>query len=437
MLNAIWLALVVGSVLWAGFTGRMEALQKGMLDGAKSAIDLVLGLVGIMAFFLGLMRIARDGGLLLAVSRALAPLLRRLFPDVPPDHPAMGAMIMNLASNMLGLGNAATPFGLKAMVELERLNARPGVATDAIVLFVVINATVIHLFPLGTIAVRAGAGSVTPAAIWIPTLLATLASCTTAVGAHFLLRGLPRYRAERFPIREGAPSPAATAVMAEVPEVPGPKEPPAPASPVARLVILGVALGFVTALVLFVLRAGRPPLDVLTDVASNWLLPGVVVALVLVGLAGRVRVYEAAVEGAKEALEVAARIAPFLVVILVAVAMFRASGLLDLLISVVDPVTSRIGFPAEALPMAILRPLSGSGAFGVMSEILKSQGPDSFVGMLVSTLQGSTETTFYVLAVYFGAAGVKDGRHALACCLLGDLAGFAMATAACHLFFSA
>jgi len=167
------------------------------------------------------------------------------------------------------------------------------------------------------------------------------------------------------------------------------------------------------------------------------LLPAVVVTLVLVGLAGGVKVYESAVAGAKEALEVSVRIIPFLVVILAAVAMFRASGLLELVIALLDPLTSRIGFPAEALPMALLRPLSGSGAFGVMSEILKSQGPDSFVGMLVSTLQGSTETTFYVLAVYFGAAGIKEGRHALACCLMGDLAGFAAATAACHLFFAA
>jgi spore maturation protein SpmB len=204
-----------------------------------------------------------------------------------------------------------------------------------------------------------------------------------------------------------------------------------------RAIAWGFALALLATLVLHVARSmSTLPADAIAkDVLSNWLLPILVASLVLYGFVAGVRVYDAAVEGAREALEVGVRIVPFLVVILVAVAMFRASGALDFLIAWIHPVTSLVGFPAEALPMALLRPLSGSGAFGVMSEALRTHGPDSFVGMLVSTLQGSTETTFYVLAVYFGAARVRNGRHCLAVCLLGDLAGFFAATASCHAFF--
>lgn len=435
MLNGIWLALILVSVLCAAFTGRMEALQQKALEAAGDAVRLVIGLVGVMAFFLGLMRVARDGGLLLAVARWLRPLMRRLFPEVPPEHPAMGAMIMNLASNVLGLGNAATPFGLKAMTELDRLNPRPGVATDAMVLFLAINATSVAILPLGTIAVRAAAGSTAPASILVPTLLATTASTLAAVAVHFALRRRARFRYESLPPVPGLP-PAAAAPDA-VPEVPGPTEiPPAP-PPGIRAVILAFAILLVAALVLHVAEAlgSGSAADVTRDVLSTWLLPALIAFFLLVGLRGRVRVYEAAVEGAREGLEVAVRIVPFLVVILVAVAMFRASGALDLVVGALDPLTSRLGVPAEALPMALLRPLSGSGAFGVMSEILKTHGPDSFIGVLVSTFQGSTETTFYVLAIYFGAARVREGRHALAACLSGDVVGFVTATAACHAFY--
>ena len=434
LLNAIWLGLILASVLCAAFGGRMELLQQRALESAKEAVELVIGLVGVMAFFLGLMRVAREGGLLLAVSRALRPLMHRLFPEVPPDHPAMGAMILNLASNVLGLGNAATPFGLKAMVELDRLNPHPGVATDSMVLFLAINATSVSLLPLGTAAVRAAAGSTAPFSIWVPTLIATTASTVTAVAVAFLLRGSRRYAPRPLPADEIAQAPEA-APLAE-PVLPGPSEIPPP-TPLARLVAWGFALAFAMALALAVRRglAAGSAGDLAKSLLSSWLLPPLIAFLLLVGLRGRVRVYEAAVEGAREGLDVALRIAPFLIVILVAVAMFRASGALDLLIAALDPVTSRLGVPAEALPMALLRPLSGSGAFGVMSEILKAQGPDSFVGQLVSTYQGTTETTFYVLAVYLGAARVRDGRHALAACLAGDVAGFAAATAACHLFF--
>lgn len=435
MLNGIWLALILGSILCAAFTGRMDVLQQKALESAGDAVKLVIGLVGVMAFFLGLMRVARDGGLLLVVARALEPLMRRLFPEVPRDHAAMGAMIMNLASNVLGLGNAATPFGLKAMTELDRLNPRPGVASDAMVLFLAINATSVAILPLGTIAVRAAAGSTAPASILVPTLIATTTSTLTAVGMHFLLRRRRRFRIERFAAVE---PPAPAAIAGGAPEIPGPAQMPPPPGRGVQLLLLAFTLALAGALVLHVVTAlaTAGPGDVAREVLSSWLLPALIAAFLGVGLRGGVRVYESAVEGAREGLEVAVRIVPFLVVILVAVAMFRASGALDVLIAVIDPVTSRLGVPAEALPMALLRPLSGSGAFGVMSEILKTHGPDSFIGVLVSTYQGSTETTFYVLAVYFGAARVREGRHALAACLAGDVAGFVAATAACHVFFA-
>jgi spore maturation protein SpmA len=435
VLNWIWLSLILGAVVCAAFTGQMPAVSEAAFESAKSAVQLVIGLAGFMIFMLGMMNIARDAGLMRVIARALAPILRRLFPDIPLEHPAMGAMVMNMATNILGLGNAATPFGLKAMAELNRLNRLPGVATDPMVLFLAINTSAITLMaPTGTMAVRSAAGSASPAAIWIPTLIATICSTCAAVSAYYLLRGRARFRAQ--PLADAA----AVEPAMPVPELPEIEQDDAPRRPLglARWLLVGGVL------VLLVLGLGQgvaelvretSPGGALKQVAEYWLIPLLFAALLLVGISGRVRVYESMVAGAREGLDVVVRIVPYLVAILVAVAMFRASGALDLLIAVLDPITSRVGFPAEALPMALMRPLSGSGALGVMAEILEVHGPDSFVGMLSSTLMGSTETTFYVLTIYCGAAGVRDVRHALPCCLIGDLAGAIGATAACHLFF--
>ncbi len=435
MLNWIWLALILGSVVYGGLTGHMQAVSDAVFEGVRGAVDTVFKLVGVMVFMLGLMRVARDGGLLRAVARALSPLMHRLFPDVPPDHPAMGAMIMNFATNVLGLGNAATPFGLKAMVELDRLNPRPGVATDAMAMFLAINASSITLMPpTGTVAIRAAAGSADPFAIWIPTLFATTCSTIAAIAAIYALRlrqrSLPEPSAERVESRPEGP-------LADVPDEIAEEGPKEPAGPARRALVLGVlfALGAGLALHATDLLATLPPGEAAKTLTSAWLFPLLIAALLLVGVAGRVPVYESMVAGAREGLEVAVRIVPFLVAILAAVAMFRASGALGLLVQTLDPVTSLVGFPGEALPMALLRPLSGSGAFGVMAEIVNTQGPDSFVGNLVCTLQGTTETTFYVLTLYFGAAGVRNMRYTLAACLIADAAGLAGATAACHFFF--
>ena len=438
MLNWVWLGLILGGVVYAALTGHMQAVSDEIYASAKHAVELVIGLTGIMIFMLGVMRVARDGGLLRWIARMLAPLLRRMFPEVPADHPAMSAMVMNFAANIFGLGNAATPFGLKAMVELNKLNPLPGVATNPMVLFLAINTSAITLMPpTGTVAVRAAAQSADPFGIWIPTLIATTCSTLAAVGAFYLLRGRRMFAAQPLADAE-EPTPD----LLDAPEVPNEVEvlgtgPTVPMESWRKLLIAAVLLvvGVGLALEVRELLASSPLLEVVRDVVRAWLFPLLIAALLLIGLGGRVRVYESAIAGAREGLEVAVRIVPYLVAILVAVAMFRASGALDLLIRLLDPLTSLIGIPGEVLPMALLRPLSGSGAFGVMSEILTTYGPDSFVGYLASTLQGSTETTFYVLTLYCGAAGIRDVRHALIACLTGDLAGLLGATAACHLFF--
>ncbi len=436
-LNAVWLFLLLSAVLVAAFTGRMEPLYQSLLEAPGDAVQLVIGLVGGMVLFLGFMNVAREGGLLAWLARLLAPIMRRLFPDVPTDHPAMGAMILNLASNMMGLGNAATPFGLKAMVELEKLNDRPGVASDSMALFLAINTSAVTVLPpLGTIFVREAAGSADPFSIWIPTLIATIGSTTAAVCACLVLRRIPFFHPPATPA-PGADAEADTdAADIADPDLtlPAPSE---PMSGPRRLLVVGVSLALGAALVLEVVGIANGSIADRTarDLVSAWLLPLLVTAFLLIGVAGRVKVYESAVAGGREGLAVAVRIVPFLIAILAAVAAFRASGALDLLIGFLDPVTSRVGLPGEALPMALLRPLSGSGAFGVMSEILTAHGPDSFIGLLVSTFQGSTETTFYVLAIYYGAARVRFGRYTLAACLAGDIAGVVTATIVCHAFF--
>jgi spore maturation protein SpmA len=433
MMNAIWLGLVVASIITAAFTGTMEAVSNASIESAKSAVTLALGLIGVMAFWLGLMRVVQEGGLLHALARALRPLMARLFPDVPPDHPAMSAMIMNIATNMLGLGNAATPFGIKAMMELNRLNPVPGVATDAMVLFLAINTSNVALAPLGVIALRASLGSANAAGIWLPTLFAT--SCSTLVAiatAKLLQRVVP-------PITAYAPvAGVAAAAPADLPtgdDVGRDR----PTSPLGCAAALGVVAAIIVGLIAH-LRAGLADgstlADLLRNAASHWLLPVLIALMLMYGVAKRVAVYDAMITGAKEGFQVAVRIIPFLVAIVVAAGMFRASGLLGLIVRAIGPITGAVGFPAEALPMAILRPLSGSGAYAVMAEIMQANGPDSYVGYLVSTLQGSTETTFYVLAVYFGAVAISRVRHAVACGLAADLAGYAGAVAAVHWLLS-
>ncbi len=436
MLNWVWLGMILISIVYGAFSGHMADVSMAISDGAKQAFELVLGLVGGMVFMLGIMKVAFDGGLRDIIARALAPVLRRLFPDIPADHPAMAAMVMNMACNLMGLGNAATPFGIKAMSELAKINQYPGAASNAMVLFLAINTSSINLFPpTGTVFVRAAAGSADPFVIWIPTLIATFCSTVGAVTFYYLLRRLPVFKHEPVADSQAVDAASSAFEMEEV-EIPAPKE-FAPMGPRRTFVVVSVCLaaGIGMCVDAFTQMFDKSSADVFFSVVNAWSFPLLIGGLLLFGYARGVRVYESMVEGAKEGLTVSARIVPYLVAILTAVAMFRASGALDFLIGLLNPVTSPLGVPAEVLPMALLRPFSGSGAFGIMSETLTAHGPDTFIGYLTSTLQGSTETTFYVLAVYFGAAGISQGRHTLPACLAGDFAGFCGAVMACHLFF--
>jgi len=399
----------------------MLALGNGMVESAKGAVTLALGLVGVMAFFLGLMKVAEAGGLLLIIARLLRPLLVRLFPDVPADHPAMGAMIMNLSANALGLGNAATPFGIRAMQALDTLNPHKGTASNSMALFLAINTSSVTLLPTGVIALRAAAGSADPAGILPTTLFATLCSTAVAIVSCKLYQRFWASAAAVTPAGSGVETPATTAA----PEVTLPEAPaagyPAWVSTLALLALVGLI----------------PVAVVAGATLGPWIIPGLAVLLLGFGVARRVRVYECFVDGARDGFEVAVRIIPYLVAILVAVGMFRASGAMDYVVGAIGGFTAAVGLPAEALPMALLRPLSGSGAYGVLAATLDNPatGPDTYVGYLVSTLQGSTETTFYVLAVYFGAVQVRRVRHALAAGLTADLAGIAGAVIACLYLF--
>jgi spore maturation protein SpmA len=439
VLNGIFFVLIAGSVLTAAFTGTMPRVTEASLAAARSAVELAISLIGQMALWLGFFGIVREGGLMRSIARGLRPLMRRLFPDVPEDHPAMGPMILNLAANMLGLGNAATPFGLKAMAELNTLNRHPGVATNPMALFLAINAAGVAILPLGAVAVRAALGSKDPAGIVLPSFLSTFSAAATAVVVAKLLERRPRFAPERYAVSAGGPEPTPrkepdAAALAAAEKL---AEAHAPATPARRLFALVVLVAFVVAVVQAArgLSASHTGFEVFRSFMSQWLLPFLMLVIVLFGVARKVKVYEVFVVAAKEGFQIAVTIIPFLIAILVGIAMFRASGAMDALARLLAPLTSRVGFPVEALPMALIKPLSGTGALGVMSETMKTYGPDSFIGYLVCLLNAGTDTTFYVLAVYFGSVQVRVLRHTLVACLSADLAGYIAATALCHLFF--
>jgi len=397
----------------------MATLAAGMIEKAADAVTLSIGLVGVMALFLGLMKVAEEGGLLAIIARTVRPLMVHLFPDVPANHPAMGAMILNMSANALGLGNAATPFGIRAMQELDKLNPHKGTATNAMALFLAINTSSVTLLPTGVIALRAAAGSTDPAGILPTTLVATICSTTIAILAAKLYQ-----RFSAIPAPTALQDPAPEATPAATPEVLPEMADDSYPGWVSALVLVGIA--------------GLVPLTIIWGKAiSPWIIPGLMVLLLGFGFLRGVRIYEAFVDGARDGFKVAVRIIPYLVAILVAVGMLQASGTMALLVDAAGPITAAFGLPPEALPMAVLRPLSGSGAYGILAAIIQDPaiGPDSYTGYLVSTFQGSTETTFYVLAVYFGAVQIRRVRHALAAALTADIAGIAAAIAICLLLF--
>ena len=407
-MNAVFFWIVALSVIFAGLTGTPAEVGKEALDASKSAITLAIGLVGYMMLFLGLVKVVEEAGGLKFLARIIRPVLVRLFPDVPPDHPAMGAMVMNIAANALGLGNAATPFGLKAMKELNTLNKEEGTATNAMILFLAINTSGLALLPTGMIGLRNHFGSADPAAIFPTTLVAT--ACSTLVGV-LVAKWLSRRRMFAAPEAQLAADAELAASR--------PKEGLADLVP---LLLFGAGL---VGMVLAVYHLG--------EAASAWIMPALILGMLTVGYVRRVKVYEVFVVGAKEGFSLAVMIMPYLVAILAAVGMFKKSGGLAKLVSFLEPVTSLIGMPGEVLPLALMRPLSGSGAFGITSSLVETHGADSLIGTLATTMNGSTDTTFYVLAVYFGSVGVSRIRHAVPAGLAADITGALAAVLAVRL----
>lgn len=399
-MNIVFYGLVLASFLSALLFSTPAEVGKAALDSAKSAVELAIGLVGYIALFLGLMKVVEEAGGLRFMARLIQPVLVRLFPDVPPDHPAMGAMVMNLAANALGLGNAATPFGLKAMKELNELNAEKGTATNAMVLFLAINTSGLALLPTGIIGLRALNGSADPAAIFPTTLMATGISTACGIIGAILLSRLPFFRSAPAQVEADLAVRQARQVSTSF---------------VGDVLPLAAFLGLLFGLVAVVYRFG--------EAASAWILPGLILLMLTVGVVRGVKVYEVFVVGAREGFALAVGIIPYLVAILSAVGMLRKSGGLEAVTGFLGQFTGPLGLPAEALPLALLRPLSGSGSFGITAELVQTHGPDSYIGNLVSTMNGSTETTFYVLAVYFGSVGVTRLRHAVPAGLFADLMG--------------
>lgn len=384
----------------------MKKVTNDSIGIAGTAVEIALGLIGIMAMWLGVMKVAEQAGLIKIIASWLRPVTKRLFPEVPPDHPAVGSMVMNISANMLGLGNAATPFGLKAMEELESLNPNKGTATNSMVTFLAINTAGMTIIPATAIAIRAAAGSADPTIIIATSLFGSTCATITGVTVAKLF--------EKFPIgKNGFGSWLKSNIKFLVTVI-----------SLISILILTFTTGLSSSIASFF--SFLPPnfFKDLIQIVSTLAIPFFIFVFIGYGALKKVKVYEQFVEGAKEGFNVAIRIIPYLVAMLVAIAIFRAGGAMDnWLIPLLRIVTDPIGMPAEALPMALMRPLSGSGSLGVMAEIISVHGADSFIGILVSTFFGSSETTFYVLAVYFGSVNIKNTRHALAAGLMADVAG--------------
>ncbi|CAN5528143.1 hypothetical protein BH09VER1_BH09VER1_22830 [soil metagenome] len=475
MLNWIWLGLLLISVFLGAISGQLNEITSAGFAAAKSAVmDLALPLAGVWAIWLGIMRLAEKSNLVEILARFLRPVMRRLFPEVPPEHPAMGAMILNMASNMLGLGNSATPMGLRAMQHLESLNPRPGVATNSMCTFLAINTSSIQLIPATTVGILAAKGAMHPTSIIGTSFVATLCATGVAIITVKFLEKLPFFA---LPPMEG---PISRQKVAE--ETPSNQSSPPPVTPLGA-VILSAALLFFA--LIFVLFAFAPEAFVTLASAVRWFLatgtmfpdyslnghevahhhgalrylfstdwltkhwfaravetisllaiPFVLTMFPLYAMARKVPVYEEFVEGAKEAFQVAIRVIPYLVAILTAIGMFRASGGIALLNSWLRPFFSILHFPPELLPLALIRPLSGSGSNGVFMDLVNTYGPDSLIAQMGGTIMGSSETTFYVLAVYFGSVAIRKTRHAVAAGLAADIAGVTASVIICNLLLA-
>jgi spore maturation protein SpmA len=459
MLNLVWVALLLAGVLCAAFTGRFDALNQGALNAAKSAVmDIALPLVGVMALWLGMMRLAERAGLVQMLGRIIRPIMGRLFPEIPADHPAMGAMMMNISANMLGVSNAATPLGLKAMAHLNDLNQRKGVATNAMCTFLALNTSSIQLIPATAINVLAINGSKNPTAIVGSTLIATGIATLAAIFFVKLLERVGPFRWERQP--DVAPAQDLPAENSQ-----GSSVAAAGAASIPRLrgwAIIAISLLVALFAVTLALRAfpylinswfpnfsipGNPansvnwPTGFLDAIAiflralSPLAIPFLLAFFPLYALGKGISVYSEFVEGAKEGFQVAIRIIPYLVGMLVAIGVFRESGALDLLKTGLAPLLNAVQIPTDLLPMIMMRPLSGSGSIAILGDLVKQFGPDNLLSYMAATIYGSAETTFYVVAVYFGSVGITRTRHSIPAGLLADLVGVIAAVMVCRWLF--
>ncbi len=408
VLNYIWIAFFVLAFIVATirlvFFGDAEVFPdiiNSTFASSKSAFEISLGLTGVLALWMGIMRIGEQGGVIALFSRVLSPLFSRLFPDIPKGHPVTGSIFMNMAANMLGLDNAATPLGLKAMEGLQELNPKKDTATNPMIMFLVINTSGLTLIPISIMVYRAQLGAAQPTDVFVPILIATFISTLAGIIAVALYQRINLLNR-------------------------------------TILLFLGGATLFIAGIIWFFSTLSQDQIDLYSTTFANVFLFVIIIGFIAAGIRKKVNVYDAFIEGAKEGFTTAVRIIPYLVAILVAIGVFRASGCMDYLTQGIASLVEMCGLNSDfvgALPTALMKPLSGSGARGLMVDAMSTYGADSFVGRLACIFQGSTDTTFYILAVYFGSVGVAKTRHAVPCGLLADLAGILAAIFVCYLFF--
>ena len=408
VLNYIWIAFfliafVIGlaRLVFMGDTEVFPAMMNSTFSSAKTAFEISLGLTGVLSLWLGVMKIGERGGVVNALARVLSPVFTKLFPDIPKGHPATGSIFMNIAANMLGLDNAATPLGLKAMEQLQSLNKKKDTATNPMIMFLVLNTSGLTIIPVSILVYRAQLGAAQPTDVFIPILIATFFSTLAGVIATSLYQRINLLNRTMLLTLGGM-----------------------------SLAVAAIIWGFGS--------MDKERMNLVSTSAANILLMCVIVGFILAGIKKRVNVYDAFIEGAKDGFTTAVRIIPYLVAILVGIGVFRASGAMDAIVDGIKWIVELCGGDTEfvgALPTALMKPLSGSGARGMMVDAMSTYGADSFVGRLSCIFQGSTDTTFYILAVYFGSVGVRYTRHAVACGLLADLAGVIAAISVCYLFF--
>lgn len=408
VLNYIWIAFfiiafVIGIVklLFFGDVEVFPAMMDSTFSSSKTAFEISLGLTGVLSLWLGIMKIGEKGGVINAFARVLSPVFCKLFPDVPKGHPVTGSIFMNIAANMLGLDNAATPLGLKAMEQLQELNTKKDTASNPMIMFLVLNTSGLTIIPVSVMVYRAQLGAAQPTDIFVPILLATFFSTLTGVIVTSLYQRINLLNKVMLLTLGGL-----------------------------SLVVAAIIWGFST--------IDKAAMNTISTSAANILLMTIIVVFIIAGIVKKTNVYESFIEGAKDGFSTAVRIIPYLVAILVAIGVFRASGAMDLVIDGIGWLIGLCGIDSDfvaALPTAIMKPLSGSGARGMMVDTMTTYGADSFVGRLSCIFQGSTDTTFYILAVYFGSVAVKNTRHAVACGLLADLAGIIAAIFIGYMFF--